>query len=356
MEEEDIEGTIKFYGTPAEENYGGKVFMVRDGLYDDLDACLSHHPGNMNTARLSSSNAVNGVKFIYHGKTAHAAGNPEMGRSSLDAVELMNIGVNFLREHVISDARIHYVIEEGGGQPNVVPDYARSWYYIRAPERDQLDPIYDRIVKIAKGAAMMTETELEIQFIDGLYNILPSKSLAELVVKNMREVGTPTYTEEEKEFAAKIASYFTKQEKINSLRKAKVPNWEKYVDVDLVTEVLDPWGEGETSPGSSDVGDVSWVCPTLEFGTTCNILGAAGHSWAFVAAAGSTIGHKSLVFAAKTMAGAAVELLTDPDLRKRIQDEHKERLKGREYTTPLPEGLQPPLDIAEENWEKTPKQ
>ncbi len=356
MEEEDIEGTIKFYGTPAEENYGGKVFMVRDGLYDDLDVCLSHHPGNMNTARLSSSNAVNGVKFVYHGKTAHAAGSPEMGRSSLDAIELMNIGVNFLREHIISDARIHYVIEEGGGQPNVVPDYARSWYYIRAPERDQLDPIYDRVVKIAKGAAMMTETELEIQFIDGLYNILPSKSLAELVVKNMREVGTPTYTEEEKEFAAKVASHFSKQEKINSLRKAKVPNWEKYVDVDLVTDVLDPWGEGETSPGSSDVGDVSWVCPTLEFGTTCNILGAAGHSWAFVAAAGSTIGHKSLIFAAKTMAGAAVELLTDAELRKLIKDEHKERLKGRKYTTPLPEGLQPPLDIAEENWEKTPKQ
>jgi len=356
MEEEDIEGTIKFYGTPAEENYGGKVFMVRDGLYDDLDTCLSHHPGNMNTARLSSSNAVNGVKFVYHGKTAHAASSPEMGRSSLDAIELMNIGVNFLREHIISDARIHYVIEEGGGQPNVVPDYARSWYYIRAPERDQLDPIYDRVIKIAKGAAMMTETKLEIQFIDGLYNILPSKSLAELVVKNMREVGTPTYAEEEKEFAAKIASRFSKQEKINSLRKAKIPNWEKYVDVDLVTDVLDPWGEGETSPGSSDVGDVSWVCPTLEFGTTCNILGAAGHSWAFVAAAGSTIGHKSLIFAAKTMAGASVELLTDTELRKLIKDEHKERLKGRKYTTPLPEGLQPPLDIAEENWEKTPKQ
>jgi aminobenzoyl-glutamate utilization protein B len=356
MEDEGVQGTIKFYGTPAEENYGGKVFMVREGLYDDLDACLSHHPSSMNTARLSSSNAVNGVKFVYHGKTAHAAGNPEMGRSSLDAIELMNMGVNFLREHVIPDARIHYVIEEGGGQPNVVPDYARSWYYIRAPERDQLDPIYERILKIAKGAAMMTETELEIQFIDGIYNILPSKSLAELVVKNMKEVGTPEYSEEELEFASKIVSQFPKQEKINGLRKAKVPNWEKYVDVDLVTDVLDPWGEGETSPGSSDVGDVSWVCPTLEFSTTCNILGAAGHSWAFVAAAGSTIGHKSLVFAAKTMAGAAVELLTDADLRKKVREEHGERLKDREYKTPLPEGLQPPLDIAQENWEKTPKQ
>ncbi len=125
--------------------------MARDGYYDGLDACLSHHPSSMNTASLKSSTAVIGVKFIYRGKTAHAVGNPEMGRSALDAIELMNIGVNYLREHVISDARIHYVIEEGGGQPNVVPDYARSWYYIRAPERAQLDPIYERIVKIARG-------------------------------------------------------------------------------------------------------------------------------------------------------------------------------------------------------------
>jgi len=356
MEEEKIAGTIKFYGTPAEENYGGKVFMVRDGLYDGLSACLSHHPSSMNAARLSSSNSVNGVKFIYRGKTAHAAGNPEMGRSALDAIELMNVGVNFLREHVIADARIHYVIESGGGQPNVVPDYARSWYYIRAPERNQLEPIYQRILKIADGAALMTETELEVQFIDGLYNIIPSKTLAELVVKNMREVGSATWSEEELGFAAEIAGHFSRQSKIDAMRKAKVPDWEKYVDVDLMTDILDPWGEGETSPGSSDVGDVSWVCPTLEFGTACNVLGAPGHSWAFVACAGSSIGHKSLVFAAKTMAGAAIELLTDAKLRNALKKEHETRLKGRAYKTPLPEGLQPPLDIARENWEKVPKQ
>ena len=356
MEEEKTPGTIRFYGTPAEENYGGKVFMAREGLYEGLDACLSHHPGSMNTARLMSSTAVNGVKFIYHGKTAHAAGNPEMGRSALDAIELMNVGVNYLREHVIADARIHYVIESGGGQPNVVPDYARSWYYIRAPERDQLDPIYERIKKIAQGAALMTETELEVQFIDALYNIIPSRSLAELVVKNMREVGAPEYTPEELQLAASIAAQFPKQQKIDALRKSKVPDYERFIDVDLPTDVLDPWGDGETSPGSSDVGDVSWIAPTLEFGTTCNPLGAPGHSWTFVACAGSTIGHKSLVFGAKTMAGAAAELLTDPGLLKKIRDEHTGRLKGRKYKTPLPGGLQPPLAIAQENWEKTPKQ
>ena len=356
MESKGIEGTIRFYGTPAEENYGGKVFMAREGLYADLDVCLSHHPGSMNTASLRSSTAVNGVKFIYRGKTAHAAGNPEMGRSALDAIELMNIGVNYLREHIISDARIHYVIEEGGGQPNVVPDYARSWYYIRAPEREQLDPIYKRILKIAEGAAMMTETELEVLFLDALYNIIPSETLANLVVKNMREVGAPEWSTEELEFAKEIASNFSVDAKMDVLKRYKIPDYQKYRDVHLVTDILDPLGDGETSPGSSDVGDISWICPTTEFGTTCNILGAPGHSWAFVAACGSTIGHKSLVFAAKTMAGAALELLTDEELIKKAKEEHLGRLGGKTYTTPLPEGVDVPLAIAEENWEKVPKQ
>ena len=356
MEKEKIPGTIKFFGTPAEENYAGKVFMARDGLYDGLDACLGHHPGSMNTAGLNSSTAVNGVKFIYHGKTAHAAGNPEMGRSALDAIELMNVGVNFLREHVIQEARIHYVIEEGGGQPNVVPDYARSWYYIRAPERTQLDPIYKRIVKIAEGAALMTETELEIQFIDALYNIIPNKTIAELVVANMKEIGAPTYTKEELAFAAKIASNFDKEAKMDALKKRKIPDYKKYRDIDLVTDIIDPLGEGETMAGSTDVGDISWITPTVEFGTTTMVLGAPGHSWAVVACAGSSIGHKSLVFAAKTMAGAALELMTDEALRKKAKAEHLERLDGRTYKTPLPEGLEVPLAIAEANWEKTPKQ
>ena len=274
----------------------------------------------------------------------------------MDAIELMNIGVNFLREHVISDARIHFVIEEGGGQPNVVPDYARSWYYIRAPERTQLDPIYERIVKIAKGAALMTETELEILFIDALYNILPNKVISELVVKNMREVGVPVWSDEELAFAKEIAGNFSKEAKMDVLRRDKIPNAEKYRDVDLFPDILDPMGDGETSPGSSDVGDISWITPTVEFSTACNVLGAPGHSWAFVACSGSTIGHKSLVFAAKTMAGSALELFTNEELLKKAKEEHLERLKGRTYKTPLPEGVEVPLAIAEENWEKTPKQ
>jgi len=341
-------GTIRFYGTPAEENFGGKVFMVLDGLYDDVDACISHHPSDMNVAGLSSSNATNGVRFHYYGKTAHAAGNPEMGRSALDAVELMNVGVNYIREHVIQEARIHYVIENGGGQPNVVPDYASSWYYIRAPRRDQVDPIFERVKKIAEGAALMTETELKVDHSGGLYNLIPSRSLSDVVTANMRLVGAPEWSEEDLEFAAEIAKSFTKESKIDGLRKDKVPDWEKYVDVDLVAEILDPWDEGETSAGSTDVADVSWVIPAIEFCTACNVLGAPGHSWQFVACSGSSIGHKSLIFASKTMAGSVLDLMTSPDLLVKAKEEHEKRLEGQVYKPIGDPDRKPPLEQARE--------
>ena len=343
MVTKEIPGTIKFFGCPAEEMLSGKVWMVREGVFDDVDACISHHPSSMNTASLGSSNANNSVKFHFRGKTAHAAGSPEQGRSALDAVELMNIGVNYMREHIIEKARIHYVIEEGGGQPNVVPDYARVWYLIRAPERDQVDHIYEWVINIAKGAALMTETELEVELAKAIYNLVPNKVLAELVITNMREVGTPQYTKEELEFARKIGETVSKQAKIDSLRKGKIPNWEKYIDVDLVTDILDPFNEGEVSAGSTDVSDVSWNTPTTEFRTTTVVLGTPGHSWTTVATCGMSIGHKSLIFAAKTMAGAVIDLLMNPELIKKAQNEHKERLGSKKYKSPLPPGAKPPL-------------
>jgi aminobenzoyl-glutamate utilization protein B len=352
LEEQGIPGTVIAYGCPAEENYDGKVYLVRSGYFEDVDACLSHHPSSMNVAGLSSSNSVNSVKYHFYGKTAHAAGSPEHGRSSLDAVELMNIGVNFLREHIIQDARIHYVIEEGGGQPNVVPDYARSWYYIRAPERDQVKTIYERINKIAEGAALMTETKLQINLIAAIYNKIPNKVLSELVTEKMREVGAPQWNKEELEFAAKIAETIDKKAKMNSLKARKVPNWEKYIDVNLMTDILDAWNDGEISHGSTDVSDVSWQCPTMEFSTACNILGAPGHDWRFTAVSGMSIGHKSLIFAAKTMTTSAIELYTKPELLKPAWEEHKQRLSGRKYINPIPPEVSPPLEIALEAWEK----
>jgi aminobenzoyl-glutamate utilization protein B len=351
MEESGLEGTVKFFGTPAEENYDGKVFMAMVGAFDDVDACLSHHPSQVNTASLKSSNAMNSVKFHFHGRTSHAAGSPEQGRSSLDAVELMNIGVNYLREHVIEKARIHYVIEEGGGQPNVVPDYARTWYYVRAPERDQVDHIYEWILRIAEGAALMTDTTLKIELLGGIYNKLPNKTLSEIVIANMREIGAPEYTEEELEFAKRIGETVPTEQKRDSLRKRELPDWEKYLDVDLMTDILDPWDEGQAGGGSTDVADISWKTPTMEFSTTATVLGTPGHSWHFVATSGMSIGHKSLIFAAKTIAGVALDLITKPELLRKAKDERNERLAGRVYKCVNAE-LQPPLEAAREAAEK----
>ena len=346
MEKSDIEGTIRFYGTPAEETAGGKRFMVNAGLFDDVDAALSHHPGTLNVATLSSSNVTSGARFHFYGKTSHAAANPEAGRSALDAVELMNVGVNYLREHIIPSARIHYVIESGGGQPNVVPDYARSWYYIRAPEQDLLEPIKKRVVKIAEGAALMTDTRLEYEMSKRGYHKIPNRVLSEIVTSNMRKVGSPSYSEEDYAFAAELAKSFPLEDRETSLRNNKVPNWQNYVDVDIVPDIFDAWDDGETSPGSTDVSDVSWITPTMEFRTACNVNGAPGHSWQFVACSGSSLGHKSLIFAAKTMAGSVLDLIQSPDLVKKAREEQISRLRGRVYERDTTR--EPPLEKARE--------
>ena len=346
LEKSGIPSSVKFFGCPAEENYDAKVFMVRSGLFDDIDASLSHHTSSVNTAGLESSNAMNSVKFHFHGKTSHAASSPEQGLSSLDAVELMNIGANYLREHIIEKARIHYVIEVGGGQPNVVPAYARSWYYVRAPERDQVDNIYSRVLDIAKGAAMMTGTTLKVEFLTGCYNKIPNRVLSEIVITNMREIGSPKYTKDELEFASKIGGTITKEQKRDALQKSELPHWEKYMDVDLFQEVIDPWNEGKVSGGSTDVSDVSWKIPTMEFGTAAYVLGIPSHSWQAVACCGMSIGHKSLLFAAKTIAGATLDLITKPEILKKAQDDFKERMKGRIYKSPIPSDVQPPLEVA----------
>ena len=345
MEAERIRGTVKFFGCPAEETLVGKVFMVRDGVFDGVDVVLSHHPGQMNGATLISHNAMNSTKFHFYGKASHAGGSPEQGRSALDAVELMNIGANYLREHIIQEARLHYTIEEGGHEPNVVPPYARSWYYVRAPERDQVERIYERILKIADGTDLMAETSHKVEFLTGCYNTLPSLHLAELVAMNMREIGTPTYRDEELTFAREITRTFSPDEKRNALRKSKRPGWEKLLDVILDDSVPSPWGLGESSGGSTDVGDVSWIAPTVEFGTVASPLGTPGHSWQRVACSRVGIGHKSLIFAAKTIACCALDLLTEPEILRKVREEFAESTKSFKYRSPLPEGLKPPLDI-----------
>ncbi len=345
IEKHNIKGTLKFFGTPAEENFSGKVFMVRDGCFSDVDAAISHHPSDMNCVDLRSSLAVNSVKFHFYGKASHAGGSPEQGRSALDALELMNTGVNFLREHVTQDARIHYVIEKGGDQPNIVPSYARSWYYVRAPERHDVDFIYNWILDIARGAATMTRTEVKAEFMEGTHNIVPNRTIAELIMENMSEIGLPEYDKEDLEFAEEIAKTFTREAKIAQLKKTKRPGWETLVDRLIDEETPNPWGEGETMHSSTDVADVSWQVPAVEFGTATWVLGTLSHSWQAVAQSGVGLGHKSLLFAAKVMTTTAVDLLTNQGLLKKAKEEQGQRLTNRAYKSPIPLNHKPPLDI-----------
>jgi len=344
IEKYGLNGSIKFYGCPAEESFSGKVFMVRDGLFSSVDAVLSHHPDTMNGASLLGSLAVNSVKFHFYGKASHAGASPEHGRSALDAVELMNTGVNYLREHVPQDTRIHYIIEKGGEQPNIVPSYARSWYYVRAPERHQVEHVYEWILDIAKGAAKMTRTELKVEFIEGCYNVIPNRLISELIVNNMREIKPPSYSSQEWQFAEGISKTITSEMKISQLKKSKRPNWRRLIPKVVDDETVDPWGEGEISHGSTDVADVSWQAPTVEFTTATWVLGTPAHTWQAVAQSGVGLGHKSLIFAAKVMATTIIDLLADKNLLKQAKKEHKERIRGQTYTSPLPQDYNPPLN------------
>jgi aminobenzoyl-glutamate utilization protein B len=347
MEEHGIHGTVKCFGCPAEETLVGKVFMVRDGYFDGLDACLGHHPGAMNTASLRSGNAMNSVKFEFFGKASHAAGSPEQGISAMDAVELMNVGVNYMREHVVQEARLHYIVEHGGEQPNVVPPYARTWYYVRAPRCDLVDKYYEWILRIADGADQMARTTHRVQFLTGVHNGMPNRPLAELIVENMREIGAPMYTKKELEFARMLGETVPHEEKVSMLRKLAeiLPSALELEHVDLDTNIYDPFGEEvKGGGGSSDVADVAWNTPTQQFSTAYFVVGCPGHSWQHTAIGGTSVAHKSTIFASKVMATTAIDLLTKPDLLRAARDDWERRMKGLAYKSPLPPDLKPPLD------------
>jgi aminobenzoyl-glutamate utilization protein B len=344
MEAGQIKGTIKCFGCPAEETLVGKTFMVRDRVFDGLDACLGHHPGSVNGVFMGSSNAMNSVKFEFFGKASHAAGSPEQGIGALDAAELMNVGANYLREHVVQEARIHYVIEEGGHEPNVVPAYARTWYYVRAPTRDLVERYHERLLRMADGADMMTGTTHKVQFLAGVYNNIPNRPLAEKVVENMRKIGAPTYSEKELSFASELGKTISAEEKRSVLIRSLLPEALDLMDVNLNTRIYDPWGEERKGGGgSTDVADVSWNTPTIEFSTAVFVVGAPGHSWQHTAVSGTSIGHKSTLFAAQVMAATVADLLSDPGLLAAVKADWRKRMEGQVYHSPLPADLKPPL-------------
>jgi aminobenzoyl-glutamate utilization protein B len=305
IEEKKLKGTIKVFGCPAEEGGSGKVYMVRAGLFNDVDVAIHWHPGAENGVTMTSALANSSAKFRFYGLSAHAAGAPERGRSSLDAVESMNYMVNLMREHIPQETRIHYVITSGGKAPNVVPDFAEVYYYVRHPKRDQVKQIFERVVTAAKAAAMGTETKMDYEIIGGTHDLLLNRTLGEAMQKNLEKVGGVKYTEEEIQFAQKIQSSFT----------YKAPAISQADSIAPLKIEMDAGG------GSTDVGDVSYAVPTVGLRAATWVPGTPAHSWQAVACGGTAIGTKGMLVAAKTMALTAIDLFTDPTLIQKSKDE-----------------------------------
>jgi aminobenzoyl-glutamate utilization protein B len=311
IEEKKLTGTIKVYGCPAEEGGSGKVYMVRAGLFNNVDVAIHWHPGDGNGVTMTSALANSSAKFRFYGLSAHAAGAPERGRSSLDAVESMNYMVNLMREHVPQETRIHYVITSGGKAPNVVPDYAEVYYYVRHPKRDQVKQIFERVVTAAKAAAMGTETKMEYEIIGGTHDLLLNRTLGEAMQVNLEKVGGVKYTPEEVAFAQKIQSSFTYTPPAISSADSIKP-----LKIDM-----------DAGGGSTDVGDVSYALPTVGMRAATWAPGTPAHSWQAVACGGTEIGTKGMLVAAKTMALTAIDLFTKPALIEQSKAEFL-KMKG----------------------------
>ncbi len=319
-------GTIRLYGTPAEEGGSGKVYMVRAGLFDDVDVVLHWHAGDRNAASPSTSMANRSAKFRFHGYSAHAAGAPEKGRSSLDAVEAMNHMVNLLREHIPDGSRIHYVITRGGYAPNVVPDYAEVFYYVRDFNVDILEDIWGRVIKTAEGAALGTGTRLEYEIIHGNRPVLANNVVQKMMYDNLVEIGGVKYNRKEKAFAEKI---------YKTLRSPSL-------DLSSAKEVQSY--EFTKGKGSTDVGDVSWMVPTAGLRVATWIPGTSAHTWQAVSAGGMSIGMKGMMNAAKTIAGTAVDIYSNPEVVKSAKKELLERRGPNFNYYSLLGERNPPLD------------
>jgi aminobenzoyl-glutamate utilization protein B len=321
-------GTLRYYGTPAEEGGSGKVYMVRAGLFNDVDAVVTWHPGDRNDASPSTNLANITGKFRFHGVAAHAAAAPDRGRSALDAIEAMDYMVNMLREHVPQETRIHYIITRGGAAPNIVPDFAEAYYYARQPDMRILEGVWDRIVDAAKGAALGTGTTMDFEITGSVWNVLPNETLSVVMHKNLDRVGGFAYTKEEAAFAEEIRKTLTEPPTVAIGSQ----------------ETIQPSRNGEVASSSTDLADVSWNVPTVSMTAATFVPGVPPHTWQATACAGGTIGQKGMIVAAKAMALTTVDLLTDASLIQKAKAEFdQKRGPNFVYTTRLA-GRKPALD------------
>ncbi len=324
MQAGKLKGTIRFYGTPAEEDVGGKVYMVREGLFNDVDVCLDWHPGDITEASAQSSQAMVSYVIEFKGKAAHAAYDPWNGRSALDALEFCMHGVNSLREHVRPSVRMHYVVKSGGDVPNVVPEYAALWIWVRDSHLKGVDEVWKRVEDVAKGAALMAGVEVSMKLTAGSWDMLVNRKGAEALQKNLELLGPITYTDEEIAFAKKIQA------------ATDVP--QTGLDANII-----PLRPTEKHPegGSTDVADVSWVVPEISLITTTAPKNAPWHSWAVVACGGMSIGHKGMLYSADAMGMTMVDLFENEGLRAEIRKEFREKKGDVVYKALLPDGPPP---------------
>jgi len=356
LEASGTPGVVRYYGCPAEEKGGAKVFLARAGVFDDLDAALNFHPSNLNMPSKGSCVGINSILFRFHGTAAHAGAVPHKGRSALDAVELMNVGVNYMREHVKDDVRIHYIITHGGDAANIVPAEAEVHYVVRAGTPNDLQDVTDRVRDVAKGATLMTGTTVEEDFQFGYSSLLSNHYLADLQFQAMELIGPIVYGDEEIAYAQKINDAYqrTNSEYIDdAIESLKPPAdivgiLDTYRDKPLVGENFPAVDENITKTFSTDVGDLSWVTPVSMLSTACYTTGAVGHSWGVVATGATPIGHKGMMHAAKITAVAAVDLYTDPDHLRRIRQEFERKTGASGYRCPMPDTVQPPRYEPEE--------
>ena len=327
MQANKLRGTLRFLGTPAEEGGSGKVFMARAGAFDSLDAVLAWHPGDSSHANLATNLANITAKFRFRGEAAHAALAPEQGRSALDGLILMSHAVEMLREHVPRETRMHYIFTNGGASPNIVPDFAEGFFYARYPGMPALDGIWKRIVKCGEGAAIATETRMEIEVVSSSYNVLPNDTLAALYEKNLRLVGGVKYTAEEQAFAETLRGTLTASD-------ALPPGSQ---------ERIQPTAR-ETSYGSTDLGDVSWIVPAAELSVATLVPGTPLHSWQSTACNGMSIGRKGMLVAAKTLALSALDLFEDANLIPAARADFERRRAGNPYRSRIPADQKPPFN------------
>ena len=328
IEAHKIPGTIRLYGCPAEEDIGGKLYMARDGLFDDLDACIAWHPSYETKVDVRGSQAIDDLEIEFSGKTSHAAFDPWKGASALDAVEMTTFGINLLREHVKPTVRIHYVITQGGKVPNIVPEHAKLWLWARDSSRQGVKDVVKRIEEIVKGAAIATGTSSKINYNGSYHEMLVNLTGSKVMQRNLEMIGSITYRDEEAAFAKRI------QKETNIEEKGMICEIKELED-----HTKDPEG------GSTDVAEVSWITPTLHLSTTCAPYGIPWHSWAVVSSSKHSIGYKGMFLAAKVMATTALDLFLDKEILTKMKKEFKDKLMGYTYKSGIPPGQKPPVRV-----------